>query len=271
MMRVIAGTGLLVFASFGVFGQPAAPPPAFDVASVKPAPPSAGHGLRVSMGGDAGRINYSNVTLKNVMTRAFEVKPHQISGPDWLDTARFDIVATIPAGAPREQIPVMLQTLLADRFKLTVHREKKVMPMYALVAGKSGPKLKQEDAEAGLRISMGPNGRHLSGKVSLARLADSLSNWMDRPVLDMTGIKGIFEIDLEWMPDESEPAPRFALGAGGPGRPDGGGEGRATTDGRDRPSIFAAVQEKLGLKLEGRKGPVEIIVVDNAEKVPTEN
>jgi uncharacterized protein (TIGR03435 family) len=256
---------ILVFASLAVFGQSAAPPPAFEVASVKPAPPPTGNNHRVSMGGDKGRVNYSNVTLKTVMTRAYEVKPHQISGPDWLDTARFDIVATIPAGAPREQIPMMLQTLLADRFKLIVHREKKVMPMYALVAGKSGPKLQQAEAEAGLRISMGPKGRQLSGKVSLARLADSLSNWMDRPVLDMTGIKGIFDIDLEWTPDESERAPRFALGGGGPGRPE------ATTESGDRPTIFTAVQEKLGLKLEGRKGPVEIIVVDNVDKVPTEN
>jgi uncharacterized protein (TIGR03435 family) len=265
MMRAITGVGFMLCTAFGVFGQSAAPPPAFDVVSVKPAPPPTGNDLRVSMGGDKGRINYSNVTLKSVMTRAYEVKPHQISGPDWLDTARFDIVATIPAGAPREQIPMMLQTLLADRFKLTVHREKKVMPMYALVAGKSGPKLHEAEAEAGLRVSMGPRGRQLSGKVSIARLADSLSNFMDRPVLDMTGIKGIFDIDLEWMPDENEPAPRFALGGGGPGGP-GRPEG-----GVDRPTIFTAVQEKLGLKLEGRKGPAEIIVVDNVDKVPTEN
>ena len=85
-------------------------------------------------------------------------------------------------------------------------------------------------------------------------------------VLDMTGITGIYDIDLEWMPDEGEPAPRFALGGGGPA-----GEGRAAQHGGDRPTIFAAVQEKLGLKLEGRKGPVEIIVVDHVDKVPTEN
>jgi uncharacterized protein (TIGR03435 family) len=214
------------------------------------------------MGGDPGRVDFSNVTLKSVITRAYGVKPHQISGPAWLDSERYDIVATIPAGAPREQIPTMLQSMLADRFKLAVHREQKVMPVYALVAGKNGPKLHEADAEAGLRISMGPKGRQLNGKVSLSRLADALSNWMDRPVLDMTEIKGIYDIDLEWTPDEGQPgAPRLAP-AGEAGRPEAGG---------DSPSIFIAVQEKLGLKLEGRKSPAEIIVVDHAEKAPTEN
>jgi uncharacterized protein (TIGR03435 family) len=261
MMRTTSCGGLMVCASFGLFGQPAAPTPAFDVVSVKPAPPPTGNNLRVSMGGDAGRVNFSNVTLKNVMTRAYSVKPHQISGPDWLDSERYDIVATIPAGAPREQIPMMLQTLLADRFKLAIRREQKVMPVYALVAGKNGSKLREAEAEAGLRVSMGPKGRQLTGNVSLARLADALSTWMDRPVLDMTGIKGIYDIDLEWTPDEGQSAPRFAPG-GEAGRPEAGGDG---------PSIFTAVQEKLGLKLEGRKSPAEIIVVERAERVPTEN
>ena len=260
MMRAIWCAGLMVCASSGLFGQSAAAP-SFEVVSVKPAPPPTGNNLRVTMGGDAGRVNFSNVTLKSVMTRAYGVKPHQISGPAWLDSERYDIVATIPAGAPREQIPTMLQTLLADRFKLAVHREQKVMPVYALVVGKNGPKLHAADAEARLGISMGPTGRQLNGKVSLSRLADALSNWMDRPVLDMTEIKGIYDIDLEWTPDEGQSAPRLAP-AGEAGRPEARG---------DSPSIFTAVQEKLGLKLEGRKSPAEIIVVDHAEKAPTEN
>src|SRR5262249_41996432 len=155
-----------------------------------------------------------------------------------------------------------LQTLLTDRFKLAVHREQKLMPAYALVAGKNGPKLHEADAEAGLRISMGPKGRQLNGKVSLARLADALSNWVDRPVLDMTGIKGIYDIDLEWTPDEGQPGAPVLAPGGEAGRPEVG---------RDGPSIFTAVQEKLGLKLEGRKSPAEIIVVDHAERAPTEN
>src|SRR5207249_1401007 len=164
--------------------------------------------------GDAGRINYSNITLKNVMARAYGVKPHQITGPDWLDSARYDIVAKVPAGAAGDQIPAMLQTLLAERFKLTLHREKKVMPVYALVAGKSGPKLHPAGAAAGLRFSMGPNGRQLNGKVSISQLADTLSNFMDRPVLDVTEIKGVYDIDLQWVPDENQRGPGF-MGPGG--------------------------------------------------------
>src|ERR1700716_3749159 len=146
----------------------------------------------------------------------------------------------------------MLQTLLEDRFKLALHRETKVLPIYALVVGKNGPKLHQAEGEGGLRISMGPKGRKLTGNVSIARLADTLSNFMDRPVLDMTELKGNFDIDLDWKPDENQPGP---FGGGGIRPPDGGGEGRAAPDSADAPSIFTAVQEKLGLRLEGRKSP----------------
>src|SRR5262249_8989204 len=266
-MRGIWVAGLSVFTSFMVFGQPGAAP-SFEVASVKPAPPPTGQNLRVMMGSDPGRINYSNVTLRNVMTRAYDVKANQISGPSWLDSERYDIVATVPPNTPRDQVPLMLQTLLAERFKLALHREKKVMAVYALVVAKNGSKLHPADGEAGLRMSIGPKGRQMTGKTSLARLADALSNSMDRPVLDVTEIKGVYDIDLEWTPDDSQSAPRF-LG-GGP-RPDGAGEGKKTPEGGDAPSIFTALQEKLGLRLEGRKSPVDILIVDHAERVPTEN
>ena len=93
MMQSITGAGLIFFTSFAAFAQPA-----FDVASVKPAPPPTDHNLRVQMGGDAGRVNYSNVTLMNVLAKAYGVKEHQITGPDWLKTERYDIVATVPSG-----------------------------------------------------------------------------------------------------------------------------------------------------------------------------
>src|SRR5207245_11222603 len=103
----------------------------------------------------------------------------KFNGPDWLGSERYDIVAKLPPNSSRDQIPLMLQTLLAERFKLTLHREKKVMPVYALVAGKNGSKLHPADTAAGLRISMGPNGRQLNGKVSISQLADTLSNFME--------------------------------------------------------------------------------------------
>ena len=265
MMQAIAGAGLIFFTSFAAFAQPA-----FDVASVKPAPPPTDHNIRVQMGGDAGRVNYSNVTLMNVMTRAYGVKEHQITGPDWLKTERYDIVATVPAGTPKDQIPLMLQGLLADRFKLTLHRDSKVMPVYALVVGKNGPKLHEADAIGPMRMSMGPKGLNLTGKVSIAMLADALSRFTDRPVVDMTELKGNFEIDLEWTA-EGRPGGSDVFALGGGGRPEGAGERKAPPDNPDAPSIYTAVQEKLGLRLEGRKSPVEILIIDHAEKVPTEN
>jgi uncharacterized protein (TIGR03435 family) len=225
--------------------------------------------MRVQMGGDAGRVNYSNVTLMNVMTRAYSVKEHQITGPDWLRTERYDIVATVPPGSPKDQIPLMLQTLLADRFKLTLHRESKVLPVYALVVGKSGPKLKEAEAVGGMRMSMGPKGLQLSGKVSLTMLVDALSRFTDRPVIDMTELKGTYDIDLSFKPEGGPGGPGF-FGPGGPG-PGGDGERKSPPDSMDTPSIFTAVQETLGLKLEGRKSPVDILIIDHAEKVPTEN
>jgi uncharacterized protein (TIGR03435 family) len=265
MIRAITGAGLIVFTQFAAFSQPA-----FEVASVKPAPPPTGNNLRVGMGGDAGRVTFSNVTLRNVMTRAYSVKDSQITGPDWLSSERYDIVAKLPPDTPRDQIPPMLQTLLADRFKLTLHREKKVMPVYALVVGKNGPKLHEADAATGLRISMGPKGRQLNGKVSISQLADMLSNWTDRPVFDMTEIKGVYDIDLQWAPDDNQRGPGF-MGPAGPKPEGGGGERKGATDPSEGASIFTAVQETLGLKLEGRKSPIDILIVDHAEKVPTEN
>jgi len=267
MMQAVAGTGLILLTSFAAFAQPA-----FEVASVKPAPPATDNRMRVGMTGDAGRVNFSNVTLIDVVARAYNVKAHQISGPDWLKSERYDIVATLPSGASRDQMPLMLQSLLADRFKLTLHRESKVMPVYALVVGKNGPKLHEADSQGGLRMSMGPKGLQLTGKVSIPALTEALSRFTDRPVVDMTELKGNFDIDLGWKPDGQPGGPGFFGPPGGGGRPpEGGGEGKAPPDSADAPSIYTAVQEKLGLKLEGRKSPVEILIIDHAERVPTEN
>ena len=121
---------------------------AFDVASVKPAAPITGGRLMVRMSGgpgspDPGQITYTNVAMKNLLTTAYNVKGYQISGPAWLDSERYDIAAKIPKGATKEQFQLMLQNLLAERFKLTLHRESKDLPIYALVVGKNGVKMKE--------------------------------------------------------------------------------------------------------------------------------
>jgi Protein of unknown function (DUF3738). len=244
--------------------------PAFEVASIKPAPPPSDGRMRMSLGGDPGRINYTNVNLKIVLPKAFEVKSYQISGPSWLDTERFNITATYPANTPKEQVPLMLQSLLVERFKLKFHREKKDLPVYALVVGKNGPKLqKAEEGGAGgdrPTMMMRP-GRMEAKRMSMSGFVDMLSNLVDRPVIDMTGLAGFYDVTLEISMEE------MAAMRGGMMRmmgPPPGGEARPAPEGGPAPSIFSSIQQ-LGLKLEPRKAPLDLIVIDSGDKVPTEN
>src|SRR5947209_7412353 len=146
MMRAKFEAVMLAMA-FGAFGQTPATPPAFEVASIKAAAPPVNGRMMIRMAGDPGRVDYANVSLRDVIRIAYGVKEYQVSGPDWISATRFDILAKLPEGAPREEVPQMLQTLLAERFKLTVHRETKEHSMYALVVGKNGPKLKPAEAD----------------------------------------------------------------------------------------------------------------------------
>jgi uncharacterized protein (TIGR03435 family) len=270
-MQVNVCAGLVLLTAGVGFGQTPAAAPSFEVASVKPAPPQAPGKLMVQMGGDPGMVDYRNVSLKSVIERAYEMKEYQVSGPEWLDSALFDVVAKIPPNTPAAQVPLMLQNLLAERFKLTAHREQKVMPVYAMVVGKNGPKLKPVEGEGGgrMRMSIGPRGRQMSGPTTMSGLADRLSQMLDRPVVDLTELKGTYDIDLEWVPDERE-------GGGILAKMKAMAEA-ASVDPKGDPlgpnglSLFGALQEKLGLRMEARKSPVDIVVVESAQQVPTEN
>ena len=188
MMRTMTVAGIAFVAACGAFCQTAPAPLEFVVATVKAAPPPTSIGfMRVGMRDGPGTVNYDNVAMIDVLTNAYGVKQHQITGPDWLRSERYNIVAKMPPNSTKEQIPAMLQALLADRFKMAIHRETKVLPVYALVAAKNGPKLHEADTEAGFRMSMGPKGRQLNGKASITALVQALSRFMDRPVLDTTG------------------------------------------------------------------------------------
>jgi uncharacterized protein (TIGR03435 family) len=206
--------------------------------------------------GDPGLVNYSNVSLKGVLCRAYNLLPDKIVGPSWLDSERYDIVAKAPKDAPTGQIPSMLQSLLAERFRMSVHWETKQTPGYALVVGKSGPKLTKSALEDPTRSSFGFTGSgHLTWKgEALADVATSLSHFLDRPVVDMTEIQGIFDITLDAAPD-SLPGLHF---------------GTASEDSASFPSIFAAIRG-LGLNLEPREVLVKQLVVDSAQKIPTPN
>jgi uncharacterized protein (TIGR03435 family) len=224
--------------------------PAFEVASVK----LTQHGRdkdgwsRSSLNVINDRFVATNASMEECIRYAYDVKAYQIIGPDWLnsDAASYDIIATAPPGTPSKQIPLMLQTLLAERFKLAVHRETRMLPVYELVVAKNGPKL--TPAKSGGRSSTNSNNGNVTAtSVSMAELAHQLSRTrvIDRPVFDKTGITGEFDFTYEYAPDDNDSA--------------------------GRPSIFTAIQQKLGLKLESTKGPVEVVVIDRAEKVPSAN
>jgi uncharacterized protein (TIGR03435 family) len=257
MFRAI--TMVILAASSFVSQVPAVTPlPRFEVASIKPSLPSPDGRITATIGGDAGRIDYEGLPLKMLLSRAFEVKDDQISGPDWLDTARFDIIAKLPDGAPRDQVPAMLQALLVERFKISLHHDKKELGIYALVTGKNGPRLKDATSAGAGKLFIRTG--HIEMQGNLSSFADFLSRMVDRPVFDMTGLKASYDILLNWTPDLGQgsifkgfPATSPAAGPENPG-----------------PTLFTAIEEQLGLKLEARKAPVDIVVIDHVEKTPAE-
>jgi uncharacterized protein (TIGR03435 family) len=194
------------------------------------------------------------VTLKRLIASAYEVRDDQISGPDWLDSERFDISAKAAGPAKDEQLMAMLQTFLAERFGLALHKETREMKGYGLVVSKSGSKLKTA-VDDGNSQTHNNNGRLTAQHVSMAQLANVLSRGTGLRVVDMTGLQGVFDFTLEWDRSAS------TLSANADEHPpsDAG------------PSIFTALQEQLGLKLEARKLPVEILVIDHVERKPSEN
>ncbi len=260
---------------------------AFEVASIKPsAPPTTGR-VFIGMNADGGMLRYTNVSLKECIRVAYRVKDFQVQGPDWIGDTRFDIVAKLPAGPSKDQIPEMLQALLADRFKLLVHRDSKVHSIYALVVGKGGAKLKPAEVSPGdaaaaggkvdgsgmprgkMMMQIDPAGAHLKApSATLAGLAEMISHFTERPVVDMTGIEGQYDFDLVFSPETMRGMPG---GKGGqmPPPPPAGGQ---PSDPPAEPAgtIFESVR-RYGLKLEPRKAPMDVLIVDRIEKAPTEN
>lgn len=279
-MWTLRTLAVFLIVSGGAIAQGDAPP-AFEVASIKPAAPDArGMFIRAAPG---GRLNINNMPLKEMIVLAFRIQPFQISGgPAWLDSARYDISAK-PENSPKQsEIPLMLQSLLADRFQLKIHRETKELPIYALVVakkdGKLGPRLTESKEGScttfdlskpppppgpGKPPTLGCGGMMMSPRsltaasVPIANLIPALSRTLGRTVVDQTGLTGNFDISMEWTPDESQ----VQFAPDGPKPPPSDATG---------PSIFTALQEQLGLKLESQKGPVEMLVIDRAEK-PSEN
>ncbi len=227
--------------------QPAATA-TFEAATVKPHKPDAGP-FRVTTAVEPGGIRFTNVNLKSCIRKAYGLRTYQIAGgPGWVNEDRFDIVARAAGAASEDQFMAMLQSLLEERFQLKFHRENREIPVYSLVAGKKGVKIQPvKDDESGEWIG-GDDQHPISVRnLSMAGFAAVLARaqQVDRPVQDKTGLKGVFTFSLNFVPKE-------------PGGPD--------TEPPDGPSIFTALQEQLGLKLEPAKGAVEILVIDRAER-----
>jgi len=253
LVLIVAG----ITAASRLAAQPAAP--SFDVASVKPSPPPEGDTYRANLGSTVhGEVRLSNTTLSECLRFAYGISnDSQVSGPDWIKNkdVRFEIDAKAPPDTPREQLLVMLQTLLVERFRLETHREQKDLAYLALVPGKQGSKLRESSEATGASGNTSIPGRIISNRMMMSMLTTLLSRFLRQPVVDLTGLKGWYEVRLEWTPDNVVSPPLI------------NGEPMRYVD---KP-IFAAVQDQLGLRLESRKGPVEVLAVDHAERVPIGN
>jgi uncharacterized protein (TIGR03435 family) len=207
---------------------------AFEAASIKPTQ-SMGDGS--SFARRPGLLTVKNASLQDLICEAYGVDAAQVIGQGWLKPERYDIVAKSPAGVTQSERPAMLQAMLAERFKLAVHRGEREMPVYALVVAKGGPKL--QAVERGNGGVTGGAGKLTAKSVPVSRLASFLAGpklQLGHPVVDRTGLSGTYSFTLEWTPDD----------------------------------LFAALQEQLGLKLEVSKSTVDVIIVDHAER-PSEN
>jgi uncharacterized protein (TIGR03435 family) len=253
---------------------------------------------------NGSRVDIGFFSLEDLIRTAYKVKSYQISGPNWLAGQRFEIQAKMPEGAGKDQVPEMLQTLLADRFGLRLHHEGKEQSVYEMVVAKGGLKIKESEpdpvtpageggpapqtnqmtvsqdgkgmvmrtgGESGIsRMMMNNGSMHLEmKKLPLSRFAEMLSRFVDRPIVDKTGLTGNYDVALDLSMDELMKVARSAgmavpmPGGGDPARP-----AEAASD--PQGSLFTSIQQ-LGLKLEGRKSPLDMLVIDHIEKAPTEN
>lgn len=222
--------------------------PEFEVASIHPSKDDGHH----SSNGSNGFYRTHNLTLKRLIAFAYDVDVRQISGgPAWIDSDSFDIYAKIPEQyakkRTREAVPEMLQSLLADRFQVALHREEVQLSGYALVVTKNGPKMKLSESTDGNSSTNEHNTHLVATNVTMANFAKSLSRDPDVGglVADRTGLTGAYNFQMDWAPEKVLNSPDSK---------------------DDRPSIFVALVQQLGLKLESAKIPAQAIVVDRAEK-----
>jgi len=212
---------------------------------------------------DPGQITYAGLPFKTLLTLAYGVKGFQISGPGWLDSERYNILAKVPPGTTKEQAQVMLQRLLTERFQLMVRHENREVPLYILTVGKAGANVKSavavttEPIPAGTLTSRANGGFHMVARnKTIEALINVLSSRLDQPVLDQTGLGGKYDFEVKFDVDE----------------PEGNGLAVAPRSSLVDPAALAfALRNQLGLNLELRRTAVDMIVIDSAQKIPVEN
>jgi len=296
MISAVAAAGLVMFGLLNVLPIRAqstqttsAPLPSFEVATVKP---NRSGDRGVSIGMPPGRFTTTGTTTKFLIAYAYNVKDFQVTGgPSWINSERYDIDAKVPDSlieearklppdqwfTIKEQNLLMVQALLADRFKLKLSPGTKELPVYALVVAKNGLKIreakpgdtypngiKDRDGRALGRTWHMARGQLIGQGISMESLGGVLSQYLGRTVLNRTGLKGDYDLSLQWTPDEDEGA---MLKGPEDSKP---GADNASPPDSIGPSIFTAIQEQLGLKLESQKAPVQILVIDHVER-PSEN
>lgn len=287
LLRVVV-CGLLLCATATLFAQAR---PEFEVASIRPAAETrnvAPVGVQIT----GSQLRIARMSLKDYIGMAYRVRLQQIAGPDWIAQDRFDISATIPAGLSRAEVPEMLQALLAERFHLQLHRETKEFPIYALTVTKGGIKV-QPSAEGpastdaaspvnitasgsgnGVAVDLGSGASFALGnnrlevrKMTMASMADVLARFIDRPVVDATGVGGRFDLTLDLAPEDYVAMlVRTALNNGVVLPP----QALRALDNASANPLSVPLQA-FGLDLEPRKAPLDILVVDSALKTPTDN
>lgn len=285
-MRFIGKLTLPILFAFSSFAQQ------FEVASIRPSTNDPQGQVNVGVHIDGSQVHVAALTLKDYLGIAYRTNISHVLGPEWIGSERFDISATIPAGVSTSKIPEMFLALLTDRFQLRIHREKKEFPVYALVLGKGDLKLKEvppdkttgKPAEpvdikaggsaAGVSVNLG-NGSSWSfvpnkfevHKLAMDEFAAQLERFADRQIIDMTGLKGQYDFTFDINPDDYQPMLiRSAIAAGVVLPP----QALRYVEGTNSAGLSDALQQ-VGLKLDARKAPLDVIVVDDGRKTPTEN
>ena len=280
-----------LFLPAGLFAQAA---PAFEVASIRPSATAETSGRPVTLGlrVDGAQIS-GTFALKDFIGIAYRVKTYQISGPDWLGSERFDIAATMPPGGAAGKLPEMLQALLQERFEMKIHRDKKDFPVYVLEVAKGGLKIHESpETEAdkvepnapysatgtgsaqGISVNLGrgssytfANNRFEANKLHMADFAGNLERFVDRPIVEQTGLSGRYDFGLDLTEEDFRAMMvRAAVNSGITLPP----QALRMLDAGSPASLFDAV-EQLGLKLDARKAPLDLIVIDSIRKTPTDN